>query len=240
MTLIVNIGLPAFFLATSVGSDSVIRFTPIFSDPATVLKTLTLLPLSLFRGFERGDFSSALITFAKLAVGVVLKGIPRLVELIALYIGSNAALQAAPIIGWGIKVARIGAAIAEIAQTVVEVTSGPAVFDDMIEFSMVTKVTIKHDPKNFQFPATAVRYVLSISFAEGVGQEIKRDLPPGVISDPSDEMFTDTPVGGEAIHGVATAKTFWSGMGPSSPIRTSRTPASAVSARSRSKSGWCR
>jgi hypothetical protein len=43
-----------------------------------------------------------------------------------------------------------------------------------------------------------VRYVLSISFAEGVGQEIKRDLPPGVISDPIAEMFTDTPVGGEA------------------------------------------
>jgi hypothetical protein len=176
----------------------VTRFTPIFSDPATLAKVLTLGIFTTIRAVDQKDLTPVLISFGKIALGVVLKAIPRLIEYIALEIGAFAALEAAPIIGWSIKVCRIGAALAEIGQTVAEVTSGPAVFENMVEFSMATTVSIKHDPGNFQFPATATHYVVTITFAKGVSQQIPGTMPPGTVTKPIKEVFTDTPVGGEA------------------------------------------
>jgi hypothetical protein len=100
-------------------------------------------------------------------------------------------------VGWIVKAARIGASIAELAQTIYEATSSPAVFTNDIDLVMNTTVTIKHDPDNFQFPATAKRYVIRAVYDQSVAHEIAGTLST-TRSEPIVELLREVPSGGKA------------------------------------------
>jgi hypothetical protein len=197
VTLVVNIGIPAFMLAATVGSDTVSDFATVFKDPGTLAKLLTLLPLSIYQSTTLKDVRPVLYTFGKILVGLCLRGLPLLAATIAEKVGLAAFEEAIPIAGWVVKAARVAAAASEIGQTVSEVTSGPALFENMIELAMNTTVTIHHDPNNFQFPATATHYVLKATYDKSTSLEITGQLPT-TRSEPIVELFREVPAGGMA------------------------------------------
>lgn len=196
-TLVVNIGIPTFFLAAAIGSASVSSFAEIFKDPKTLAQVVAMLPLSIYQSSTAKDARPALYTFGKLLLGICLRGIPVLAAKLALELGSATVAQAVPVVGWIVKGARIGAAIAELSQTIYEATTSPAAFENDIDLVMNTTVKINHDPGNFQFPATAKRYVIRAVYDQSVSHEIKGTLST-TRSEPIVELLREIPAGGEA------------------------------------------
>ena len=196
-TLVVNIGVPALLIATTIGSESMRDIVEVFKDVPTLAKLVTLLPASIYDSAMLGDIRPALYTFGRIGVDVCLNAIPPLARVLAVKIGSAALASAVPVFGWVIKAARVGASIAALAQTISEVTSSPASFTNTIDLVMNTKVTIHRDPMNFQFPASATHYVVTADYSESVAYAIRGELPTSR-SEPIVEVFREVPAGGYA------------------------------------------
>jgi hypothetical protein len=196
-TLVVNIGVPALLLATTVGSESLTSFTQVFKDVPTLLKLTTLLPASIYDSIGLGDARPALYTFGRIGVDICLNALPPLARVLAQKIGTAALQQAIPVAGWIVKAATIGASLAALGQTIYEVMSSPAAFTNTIDLVMNTRVTIHHDPENFQFPASATHYLLTADYSESLGYEIRGELPT-TRSEPIVEVFREVPAGGFA------------------------------------------
>lgn len=199
-TLVVNIGVPALLLALTIGSRSLTSFTQVVKDPATLAKLVTLLPASIYDSADLRDIRPALYTFGRIMVDVCLNALPPLARVLAEEFGGAALESAIPVAGWIVKAARVGASLAQLGQTIYEVSSSPAAFTNTIDLVMNTQVTIHRDPENFQFPASATHYVLTADYADSVGYQIRGDLPTSR-SEPIVEVFREVPAGGfAAIH----------------------------------------
>src|SRR4030095_9968248 len=121
----------------------------------------------------------ALIQTGKLILSIALDALPALASRLAALIGSEQLEEAVPVVGWGITLLRLQAGARELTTTITEVLSGPALFDNRIDLTMDTMVTIHRDPRDFQFPATATRYVLRAVYDKSNEFEITGKLPTG-------------------------------------------------------------
>jgi hypothetical protein len=196
-TLVVNLAIPGVLIITTVGSSSVKKFADLFKKPALLVRMSTLVPASIYDSFKQSDLRPALYQFGKAALDFCLNGLPLLLETLTQEVGLAQLSQAVPVVGWVIKAARVAAAVSELTQTIYEVTSSPSLFTNVIDLVMSLTVTIKHDPEDFQFPATATHYVLKLLYVGKVAQEITGTIT-GTRSDPIVEVFTSAPAGGRA------------------------------------------
>lgn len=196
-TLVINVAIPGVLIITTVGSSSVKKFADLFKKPALLVRMSTLVPASLYDSFKQSDIRPALYQFGKVALDLCLNGLPLLLETLTQEVGLAQLSQAIPVVGWVIKAARVAAAVSELSQTIYEVTSSPSVFTNVIDLVMTLTVTIKHDPEDFQFPATATHYVVKLLYVGKVAQEITGTIS-GTRSDPIVEVFTSVPAGGRA------------------------------------------
>ncbi|MCB0345090.1 MAG: hypothetical protein KDD66_08225, partial [Bdellovibrionales bacterium] len=85
---------------------------------------------------------------------------------------------------------------AELAQTTAEVVQSPWLIRNRVKLSHNLKVTINHDPKDFEFPATATHYRVRAAFAESDAIEKEVTLPATTQSAPLEVSFDDVPSGG--------------------------------------------
>ena len=196
LTVLFNIGIPAFLLASAVGTDptAVASFTSVARDKKLWLDLLRIIPLSILRSVERDSSKPFLISVGSKTVSMALKLLPTVTEALALYYGRASIAQAVPLVGWCVKIAAITAATAKLAQTVGEVLSSPPIFENAISLNLTTRLRILHDPENpAGFPATATRWVVHATYDGKNGlKNPEGGALPSSLTDPIDLEFTVT------------------------------------------------
>lgn len=100
-------------------------------------------------------------------------------------------------IGLAMRAVAVAADVATIGQSVFEVLANPALFTNQLTLTMTTTVTISHDPNDFQFPATARNYIVTLTYdsASKVAHKQTGTIEPGRTA-PIAVTFNDVPSGG--------------------------------------------
>ncbi len=186
LTGLFNIGVPAYLIAATIGTDPAVvaSFTSIAKSPKLWLDLSTVIPLSIFNSVRRDDARPFLLTFGSKLVALTLKALPAFAQKLIALIGLAQAQQAVPVVGWGVKMASLSAATAKLGQTVGEVLSSPPLFENKISVTLTTKLTITHDPRDTAgFPATATRWEVHATYNGQVGEKLSGTLPT-TLTDP--------------------------------------------------------
>ncbi len=199
-TLVVNIGIPSFLLALGVGLQSSGLLSSITEDPEILLAiAAVVVPLFIAgeatRGAVTGSARGPIVDTANVMIALCLRSIPKLTASLLGYATTEELEDSIPFVGWALRALGIIGGVAQLAQTVGEVLSSPAVFDNTVSFAMDTTVTVRHDPRDFEFPATAKVWIVRATYDGTVVRETCGQLPT-TQSDPIEVTFSNVPVGG--------------------------------------------
>ncbi|MDX2167708.1 MAG: hypothetical protein SF182_11615 [Deltaproteobacteria bacterium] len=215
-TIIFNIGLPVIALtAGSIVSiklsADVIRQTE-YAIAEAVQRWLTQVLLQSSPAFARGIFGFS-------ESGSVLDLLKGLLDLVATFVvelllpvltigglyavGADIGAAASNFLFAGLQMLGNVATAAELVQTVTEVLGSPALFTNKLSLVMRTTVRIEKDPENFQFPARARHYAVTLIYDEASSVAHKREgeISPGRV-DPIDVVFDGVPSGGKVTADV--------------------------------------
>jgi hypothetical protein len=197
LTAMFELGIPGLLLLSSAG----------LSDLGEVLASLYRSSAIIF-GVEKAfftlvfsksdpDLNSLISNAAALVVNVLLQaGLQNLVTTLALVITQSAILDALPFAGWIMNAVNIASTAALLAQTTVEVSTSPWVYETKLQATHAIDVVINHDPNNFQFPATATHYEVRARFSDSdIRKSGPVDLPGTAVSAPITYTFTGVPSG---------------------------------------------
>ncbi len=145
---------------------------------------------------------AVLFSFAGIITGLLVK---KGMEKLALYITARLVAaqfqNAAPIVGWGFRVAAVALNFAQIAVTTGEILSSPAVLEIDIMRQMTLDFTLKPDPKHGEpgdpstaiWPAVAYNCVVTVNYENGTSYESTQEMSPTSTSAPL--RFAFSPVG---------------------------------------------
>jgi hypothetical protein len=206
-TLVFNLGIPTLFLAAGVGLSASEGFSSLFKDASLLTRVARVAKEALLDGapdfvegiFSTGasnDASSFLSSMGNIVVQAVLSAVPEVVSAVGVELGVTEAFENAGLVGLAVKVISVAADLAALGETVGEVLTNPAVFENKLTLTRDLTVSILKDPNDFQFPAEARTYSITLAFGD------KRVLSPttGAIQqgrvDPIDVVFHDIPAGG--------------------------------------------
>lgn len=216
LTLALNIGLPTILLAAGVFSDLKGGFDAILKDEQTLRQVL----LGFFRAFLKagpdlgaGIYSSAesqscqaaIVGLGNLAIQSLFTQAPKLLVVLAESIASAELLYAIPGVDIAFKVLATAADLAAIAVSVGESLASPAITTNTVSLKMASTVRISRDPRDFQFPAAARRYVIELTYDGGsVPRTLEGTITQGTV-DPIDVPI-DADTGGVPSGGKVSAK----------------------------------
>ena len=211
LTLIFNIGIPTILLAAGVAATGALLRALSEEFGVTIIQILRAsLPLIL--GIAGGDLANGIFGTANSssAVGVLTsigsallsaffatgEGAALLVQLAAVVISENAADFMGPL-AIVFRIIAVAADVAMIAESVGEVLASPAIFINQLCLTQTTTVTISHDPDDFQFPATARKYEVTLTYdsASKVAHKQCGAIEPGRVDDIV-AVFDGVPSGG--------------------------------------------
>ena len=184
-------------------------------------------PLATATSGSDVTLQGVMIAVANLAAGLLLAAITSSEDLAA-YItvaaGESAAKDATPFLGWASLAIGAAADLAGMIETTVAVASSPALMSLDIERVVDVAVTVKGDHKHqYQWPATATDYEISITYSDGPVYTFSSPFDPDTQgTDPITHTFTGLPAGGSFTVLVSLyASTGWlagSGRSPSQTI----------------------
>lgn len=197
-TAIMNLAAPAIFLATAAASGYG-RFIKKFALSGGIQSLLMIIENIVFSSIMAADYSDAeaLATVGK-STGLFLLSTPWFVKDLNVFLAEGEAIDSVPIIGTILQAAAAAGLVASLAQTVAEVCRSPKVYKYTLTFTHDINVTIKHDPKNFEFPSVATHYQVKAFFDSGtphVSPSI--DMPGTSQSKPLTYSFKNVPYGGK-------------------------------------------
>lgn len=213
LTLALNVGIPTILLAAGAYVDISAALKDgvgsLFKDG----KLLAVLAGSLLSGLKSsgsdiagGIFGSAtaescqsfLVTLANVAVQALLDSAPTLLAWLGAAILSTSLIAAAlgPL-GIAIKILAALASLAEIAVTLGESLSCPALTRNTISLTMDSVITLSRDPRDFQFPAAARSIQVDAYYDGGTTPRTqKASIVQGQV-DPVDVTLSGVPSGGQ-------------------------------------------
>lgn len=152
---------------------------------------------------------SSLYTFGDIIAGILVsKGMEALSVKVVARITASQFAEAAPFVGWAMRVASVALNLAELAVSLGEVLSSPAVIEVNIKRQMGLQFTLHpdpahgepNDPKSAIWPAVADHYRIMVNYKNGTGFEAKGQVPltpsGGSSSQPVRVSFT-VPWGGQ-------------------------------------------
>jgi len=118
--------------------------------------------------------------------------------------------------------------IFEIGETADAITHSPKTYVSELTFTHDIRVTIKHDPDDFEFPATATSYMLRAFFDNGTpiySGDI--NMPPTTQSDPLHYTFQGVPYGGmvKITVGFYSENSWVAGQGSTDNVKNDDTAA---------------
>lgn len=211
LTLIFNIGLPSMMLIAGVAVSA--KMLSALSGEfgvgiVQILKASLPLILGLAGGeLTNGIFGSANSHSAKEALislgNAVLsaffatgQGAAVLAYIIASAVVTNVVEFTGPL-GLAFRLIAVAADVATIGQSVGEVLANPALFRNELTLTMNTTVIINRDPADFEFPATARQYEVTLSYDSASKVTFKQTgtIEPGR-ADPIAVVFDGVPSGG--------------------------------------------
>lgn len=205
-TLVVNVGIPSLLLAMGVGMEDSELLDSISNDPE-IMAAIAAIVVPLFiageatRGALSGSARGPIVDTANILIALCIKRIPALTAKLLEYAGEEELIDAVPFVGWAARALGIAGGVAQLAETTGEVLSSPLVFDNTVCFAMDTTVTIQHDPRDFEFPASAKVWVLRATYDGTVVREACGTLPT-TRTDPIVAKLSGVPVGGRVQYDV--------------------------------------
>ncbi|MBX3025838.1 hypothetical protein KF840_13100 [bacterium] len=211
LTLIFNIGIPSMMLiaGVAVSANMLSKLSGQFGvGIVQILKASLPLILGLAGpDLANGIFGSANSHSAKEALislgNAVLsaffatgEGAAVLAYIIASAIATNVVEFTGPL-GLAFRIVAVAADVATIGQSVGEVFASPALFTNKLTLTMNTTVILNRDPADFEFPATARAYEVTLTYDADSKVTFKRTgaIAPGQ-ADPIPVMFDGVPSGG--------------------------------------------
>jgi hypothetical protein len=211
LTLIFNIGIPTILLVagTAITPGVFKKLGQVAGDVfSSIAGKLPFIIGLAAPGIVNGIFGA---TDSKSAVGILTSlanallsaffatadGIGFLLGLLKVEVEQNVTDSALGPIGIALRLAAIAADVATIGQTVGEVLANPALFINQLTLSQTTTVTVHHDANDFQFPATARNYEVTLTYdaVSKVAHKQSGTIAPGR-ADPIVVAFDNVPAGG--------------------------------------------
>ncbi len=211
LTLFFNIGLPSILLVAGVAVSATLLKSLTKQLSSTLVQIMTrMLPLIIAAagpGLANGIFGTA---NSKSAVGVLTslgnavisgffatgEGGAVLVDL-GLEAATGSIVDACGPVGIAFWIIAAASDLATIAESVGEVLANPPIFINELNLSQTTTVTINRDPRDFEFPAEARHYEVTLTYdsASKVAHKLTGTIEPGR-SDPIVATFEGVPSGG--------------------------------------------
>ena len=225
MTGVIDLAVPTYALVSTAGEESNTLFDSIFKSvpflAATALSVFTVAK-DIFDGSANtgSDLKAALVSFADSLVTKVLTAADVAAKLAAFF-GAEEAEEALPFVGWALKAVAMGAAIAQLAQTIGEVVCSPRVVEFDLRVTMNAVITLTPDPSTgSEFPQTATTVQLTAQYSDNTTRtytaKILDSKVPSLTID-----WADVPVGGTVTFVVAmfSAEGWGVGKGQSATIQ---------------------
>ena len=230
-TSFVDLAIPGVFLA-AMAATGYAEFIKGSTTALIVKNVLTIAGSTVFAGITAIDYHDpkALIKAAS-TWGLVLLSVAGkpLVAKVQAYITGAEVTDQIPVLGMILQGIAAAGQIASIAETVAEVCRSPWVYDYNLSFTHQIHVTIKYDPKDYEFPATATHYKLKAIFDGGTPHVSGRiNMPGNPWSDPLHYTFSNNvPYGGKVTISVGfySENQWLSGQGSTGNIDNDKTAA---------------
>lgn len=211
LTLFFNIGIPSILLVAGVAVSAPLLKSLTKQLSTTVVQILSrTLPLiiaasgpSLANGiFGTANSKSAVAVLTSLGNAVISgffatgEGGAVLVDL-GLEAVTGSIVDCCGPVGIAFWIIAAASDLATIGESVGEVLANPAIFINELNLSQTTTITINHDPNDFQFPATARNYEVTLTYdsVSKVAHKQTGTIEPGR-ADPIVVAFNDVPSGG--------------------------------------------
>jgi hypothetical protein len=199
LTLILNIGVPTILLAAGVAATGAL-LNQLSKEIGVGVVQILRASLPLILGatipdvangiFGTANSGSAAGVLASLGNAIITaffasgEAASFLVELAAVVITGQMVDFAGPL-AIAFRIIAVAADVAMIAESVGEVLASPALFINQLTLTQTTTVTISHDPQDFQFPATARNYEVTLTYdsASKVAHKQCGMIEPGRVDD---------------------------------------------------------
>lgn len=211
-TIFVNIMVPAVLLAIDAAVEDTEELEELMRDPAFLLVLIEVCRIVYNAGNLAGpdaDENDAngqallrqvvgdSLIMAPIVVKAILQKLPRLAAYFGAIEASEKAEEAVPIIGLVFRALNVTADWLTISQTTAQILANPPVLSNEISITQAVTVNINHDLDDFQFPATATHYEVSLTIDNGDPISSGRiSLGSTTVSDRIEHRFDAVPSGG--------------------------------------------
>lgn len=213
MTGVVNLALPAYFLASAISTNPLSR--KILKDAAEhpdTCKGLMLIGgttayIATMQEMSQDRTATTTTGLAKLAGGILVsQGLSKLRVAVVQAAAASAATKSIPFVGWALWAAEIAADISYLAQTIAEVSTTPGMYTNTIRFTWSPTFTFTYDPMNMAkvLPETATRYVCTVMMRGKTAATTKGEIvkPPSGYLQQYSFRINDLIVGGKATYKI--------------------------------------
>lgn len=180
LTLIFNLGIPTIMLAagTVVTGTLLAKLSEQFGAgilqvlkaalPLIIAQTGVDLSNGIFASANSHSAKEALIELGNAALSAFLAGgggeVIGLFTELGLYVAGGIATSLTGPVGLVFRLIAVAADLATLMESAFEVLCNPALFVNTLTLTMTTKVTISHDPDDFEFPSKASNYEVILTY----------------------------------------------------------------------------
>ena len=204
LTAIFNYAIPIVFIALGVAVDQGGKAwtdltKEVVGDVLTVLEAAAEGPIgsAIAGGVSLEDVLAAIGNCAGSLLLSVLADSDALTAYITAAAGESAAEDAEPFVGWIARAIGSAADVASMIETSVEVARCPATMQLSVLRTMDVSVTVEPDPAHHgQWPATAIHYVITVTYDDGPTYSYDGQMNPTTQQGPIPYTFTGLPAGG--------------------------------------------
>lgn len=191
LTAVFEYGIPLIFLAAGAGLQSTEWYKALMADSELLFAVIAvggfLLAGENAAEIGMGGNPKRVLSRSASMVGSMLLsyGCRKLQQYLVQKMAESQFEQAIPFVGWALKLLSISATLGALAETTAEVLSSPWVIKNSATATQKMRITIDHDPDDYQFPATAKTYKIIIKWGDAADRTIGPiDMPGTTVSDP--------------------------------------------------------
>lgn len=183
-TVFVDILMPTYAIAATVGEETSTIYDSIFKDKvfaATVIEEIYAILRDVINGSPNtgGEIEGDLIALVDNVVGKLLTSKEVIAALVG-FLTAEEIEEAIPIVGWALKALSLEGAVSQLAQTICEVTTAPRIVEFDLAVTLTTQVTLTPDMGNStaqpEFAATATTFLITAQYSDNTARTFTGDV----------------------------------------------------------------
>lgn len=208
LTMVLQMGIPVFLLYVgSCITDS--QFFRDFVEDKNLLFTAIFIGAGVL-GFatEHGEINTKWaysVCGNAIAGFLAKKGMEKFTLKLFHRISVDQVENALPVIGWGLRLAKVVIDVTQLAVTMGELISSPSTLEIDIKRVMELRLTLKPDPKHGEagrpetavWPALSDHYQVIAQYQGGTNFKLKGEMPRTTSNKPLELVFQEVPIGGK-------------------------------------------